>query len=69
MSAGFARHGDRETEARIAQYELAYRMQTAVRLKDFPATVPHILVLDHLRLGHMYAGLNHCLTACRGMRR
>jgi len=28
--AGFARHGDRETEARIAQYELAYRMQTAV---------------------------------------
>ena len=30
VSAGFARHGDRETEARIAQYELAYRMQTAV---------------------------------------
>ena len=28
--ASFARHGDRETEARIAQYELAYRMQTAV---------------------------------------
>ena len=27
---GFARHGDRETEARIAQYELAYRMQMAV---------------------------------------
>jgi hypothetical protein len=28
--AGLARHGDRETEARIAQYELAYRMQMAV---------------------------------------
>ena len=28
--AGLARHGDRETEARIAQYELAYRMQAAV---------------------------------------
>lgn len=27
---GFGRHGDRETEARIAQYELAYRMQMAV---------------------------------------
>jgi hypothetical protein len=37
-----------------------------VRVKDFQATVLHLLGLDHLRLGYMHAGLNHRLTGVQG---
>jgi hypothetical protein len=47
--------------------ELGYRIaRDPVRVKDFQATVLHLLGLDHLRLGYMHAGLNHRLTGVQG---
>ncbi|MFZ9914089.1 MAG: DUF1501 domain-containing protein [Phycisphaerales bacterium] len=37
-----------------------------MRVKDFQATVLHLLGLDHLQLGYMHAGLNHRLTGVQG---
>ena len=47
--------------------ELGYRIaRDPVRVKDFQATVLHLLGLDHLRLGYMHAGLDHRLTGIEG---
>ena len=47
--------------------DLGYRIaRDPVRVKDFQATVLHLLGLDHLRLGYEHAGLIHRLTGVQG---
>ena len=47
--------------------ELGYRIaRDPVRVRDFQATVLHLLGLDHLRLGYAHAGLDHRLTGVQG---
>ena len=47
--------------------ELGYKIaRDPVRVKDFQATVLHLLGLDHLKLVHRHAGLDHRLTGVQG---
>lgn len=47
--------------------ELGYKIaRDPVRVKDFQATVLHLLGLDHLQLAYRHSGLDHRLTGVQG---
>ena len=47
--------------------ELGYKIaRDPVRVKDFQATVLHLLGLDHSQLAYRHSGLDHRLTGVQG---